>query len=78
MFGFRASTTGPAITFEEFLKKCGERSGSDPLNTLKEVLREERVRGVDPDRLPSGNIFHTLEWLAKAGEWKVTMDITVR
>jgi len=76
MFGFQARTNGPKLTFEEFMSKCGERGG-DPLVAIRDVLRDNPVRGIDPDRLPAGNVFQVLAKLSQSGEWKLVMDITI-
>lgn len=88
MAHYHFQTEGPpAISFEEFLLEA-ERTGlSDPGSAMMQVLRQRRIRGIDPHAIetnprlnPCGhpvNLLAFLRHICGEGQWGVSLSIAI-
>lgn len=88
MAWYQFQTEGPsAISFEHFLREA-ERTGlSDPGSAMMQVLRQRRIRGIDPHSIeanpclnPCGrpaNVLPFLRHICEEGQWGANLSIVI-
>ncbi len=73
------------MTFEDFLRDAERRPESDPGTAMVETLRRNHVDGINIDRIllrvdPRNrpeNVLGFLSEIARAGSWKVNLNIRI-
>jgi hypothetical protein len=73
------------MTFEDFLKDADNRPESDPGTAMVEVLKRNRVNGINLDRILAssdprnnpGKVLAFLRRIAQDGSWEVNLSIRI-